>query len=125
MLWLLLAVGLVFLPSSCFAFSRHGWVGLVAAGLSGLICLLPACLALYVTATTAGSPNALAGTFFGIFLRTVVPFAVSLMLVQISKPLADAGLFGLVLINYLVVLAVETFLAVRIVQSGRSASMVV
>ena len=98
-------------------FSRAWWRRLNAALLAGAICFGSASAALVVTAMTAGSPNALAGSFLGIFLRTALPFFVSILLVQASKPLADAGLFGMVLISYLVVLAVETVLAVRIVQA--------
>ena len=66
---------------------------------------------------TTGTSQAMNGTFLGILLRTMVPFFVSIFLVQASKPLADTGLFGMVLISYFVVLAVETVLAIRIVKS--------
>lgn len=125
MLWLLLAVTVVFLCVSCFSYPRLGWLGVLAAGVSGLVCWLAASAALFATTFTAGSPHALSGTFLSIMLRTAVPFLVSLILIQTSKPLADAGLFGMMVLNYLVVLAVETFLAVRVIQAGQSASTVV
>lgn len=125
MLWLLLAVTVVFVFVSSIAFRWHGPSGVLAAGASGLICWFAASAALYVTARTAGSPNAVGGTLLSIILRTVVPILVCLALMRISRPLADAGLFGMVLVNYLVVLAVETVLAVRVVQSGQTASTVV
>ena len=125
MLWLLLAVTVVFLCVSCFSYPRHGWSGVLAAGVSGLVCWLASSAALFVTTYTAGAPHALHGTLFSIILRTAVPFLVSLILIQMSKPLADAGLFGMVLVNYLVVLAVETVLAVRVIQAGQSASTVI
>lgn len=115
--WLLLFVAVTTSLLGYFGFQEHGGDGLNAALLAGAICFGSASAALVVTAMTAGSPNALAGSFLGIFLRTALPFFVSILLVQASKPLADAGLFGMVLISYLVVLAVETVLAVRIVQA--------
>ena len=49
-------------------------------------------------------------------LRTALPFFVTIFMVQANQPLADAGLFGMVLINYLVVLSVESAMAVRMIQ---------
>lgn len=95
-------------------------MGLAAAALAGLVCLVSACAALLVTSWSTSTPNAATGILLGIFLRTVIPFFVSILLVQGFKPLADAGLFGMVLINYFVVLAVETVLVVRIVQAQSS-----
>jgi hypothetical protein len=112
----------------CFGFERHGWWGLAAAAVAGLVCFVSATASFLVTALTAGTPNALSGTLFGIFLRTMIPFLVTILLVQSVAPLAEAGLFGMVVITYLVVLAVETTLVVRVVrvvQAGLSGSMVV
>lgn len=102
------------------AFSNHGTNGLVAACVAGLLCFVTSSAALVATSMTAGTLNGLSGAFLGIILRTAVPFFVSILLMQASKPLADAGLLGMVLINYLVALAVETVLAVRIVQAHSS-----
>ena len=114
---LLLGFGLL-IPIGAYGFTTHGYVGLLAAVIAMLVCCLPAIAAIVVTAFTAATPNALSGTLFGMFLRTAIPFFVSILLVQAFKPLADAGLFGMVLISYLVVLAAETVLAVRVVQAN-------
>ncbi len=66
---------------------------------------------------TAGTINALTGTLVSMVVRTAVPFFVTILLVQTVKPLADTGLFAMVLINYLAVLAVESVLAVRMIQT--------
>ena len=71
---------------------------------------------LLVTGLTAGTRNAVNGTFLGIFLRTGVPFLLSILLTQASSPLAEAGLFGMVLLNFLVMLTAETLVVVRLVQ---------
>lgn len=120
MLWLLLVSVFTFACISAYAHPRHGAMGLAAAALAGLVCLVSACAALLVTSWSTSTPNAATGILLGIFLRTVIPFFVSILLVQGFKPLADAGLFGMVLINYFVVLAVETVLVVRIVQAQSS-----
>jgi hypothetical protein len=120
MFWLLLVAVLVFIAVACFSFSRHGNVGVLAAAVASFICFASAAAALFVTGMVTGTPNALTGSLLGILLRTMVPFFVCILLVQTSRPLADAGLFGMVLVNYFVVLAVETVLAVRIVQAHSS-----
>lgn len=100
-----------------FAWSRYGWPGVSVAAVSVLVCLVPAIVALFCVALTAGTPNALSGTLLSMVLRTALPFFVTIFLVQAFKPLADMGLFGMVLVNYLVVLSVESALAVRMIQT--------
>lgn len=115
MLWLLLVGALLFAGLASFAYPRHGAVGLAAAATSVLVCLIPSCGALFITGLVVGTANAVNGIFLGIFLRTAVPFLLSVLLTQAISPLADAGLFGMVLLNFLVMLTVETVLVVRIV----------
>lgn len=117
MLWLLLVASLLLAAIACFAYPRHGLIGLAAAGASLLVCLVPSCAALLLTGLTAGTSNAINGIFLGVFLRTAVPFLLTILLTQAISPLADAGLFGMVLINFLVMLTIETVLVVRIVQA--------
>lgn len=100
-----------------YGHSQHGMTGVHAAAVACLVCFLPAAVALCCVALTAGTPNALTGTLLSMVLRTALPFFVTIFLVQAHKPLADAGLFGMVLINYLVVLTVESALAVRMIQT--------
>lgn len=115
MLWLLMVGAVLFTALAAFAFPRHGVVGLAAAATSVLVCLIPSCGALCLTGLVVGTANAVNGIFLGIFLRTAVPFLLSVLLTQAISPLADAGLFGMVLLNFLVMLTVETVLVVRIV----------
>lgn len=117
----LLAVALiVWLGVGYFGYSKYELPGVITAGVAGLLCFTAASAALIVTALTANSPNALSGILLGIVLRTAVPLLLTILLMQAFKPLADTGLMGMVLINYLAVLAAETLLAVRIVQANSS-----
>ena len=115
--WLFLAVALCVCGTGSYGYSTQGQDGLFAAIVAGLLCFVSAAAALLVTGMTAGSSSALAGSFVGIALRTAVPLLGAILLVQASTQLAEAGLFGKVLVSYLVVLAVETVLAVRLVQA--------
>ena len=117
---LIVVVLLVWLGTGYFGYSKFGTAGVITAGVAGLLCFAAASAALIVAALTANTPNALSGILLGIFLRTAAPLLLTILLMQAFKPLADTGLMGMVLVNYLVVLAAETLLAVRIVQANSS-----
>ena len=91
----------------------------MAAGLSVGLCVSMGIVSLIVVGLTNGTPNALPGLFLGIFLRTIVPMLLSLLVVNFSPPLANAGLMGMVLIAFLLVLLFETYFSVRIVKLGQ------
>lgn len=120
MLWLVVVAILLFGAISLFAFPQFGSMGLMAASVSGAVCLASAIAALFVTGLWVGTPNAINGVCLGMLLRTGVPFLLAILLSQTNRPLADAGLFAMVLVNFLVMLAVETLLVVRIVQTDTS-----
>lgn len=114
--------GLLLLVAACaamYSYPRHQtdglWAVLVAAG----VCWVSASTALAITALTTGGPQAVAGMFSAMAVRMGIPIAVGLTLNAAFGRLADAGLFGLIVVHYLVALLVETILAVRIV-SARS-----
>ena len=117
---LVLVAALLFAAISIVAFSKYGNMGLVAAGVATLVCLVPVCSALLVTGLAVGTPQALNGILLGVFVRTAVPFLLSILLTQAIRPLADAGLFAMVVINFLVLLPVETAVLVRLVQTYTS-----
>ena len=117
--WILGCQLFVFAALALYVSRTHGSSGVLVALAAGLICFLPAVTALFCVAMTAGTPNALSGTLLSMVLRTALPFFVTILLVQASPWLADTGLFAMVLINYLVVLAVESAVAVRMDPNSR------
>ena len=117
MLWILAAQFALSIAIGAYGYSTYGTQGIATTASAALICFVPASLALYSVAMTAGTINALTGTLVSMVVRTAVPFFVTILLVQTVKPLADTGLFAMVLINYLAVLAVESVLAVRMIQT--------
>ena len=117
MLWILAAQIALSVAIGAYGYSAYGTQGILTTAIAALICFIPASLALYSVAMTAGTINALTGTLVSMVVRTAVPFFVTILLVQTVKPLADTGLFAMVLINYLAVLVVESVLAVRMIQT--------
>lgn len=118
----LVLLGLVMLIAgvglSLVAYERSGGVGARAAVLAVLITGVPACVALAVTARFAGTMNALSGVLGGILIRTVVPLGFVAVVSTSSPGLAKAGLFGMTVVSYLLLLAVETWLAVGILNAA-------
>ena len=103
-----------------FAYGEHGLVGVVAACVAAALCGGAGVVALLMVGATAGTPGAVQGLLLGMLLRTGVPLGAGFLLMQVGGALADAGVFGLVLIYYLLTLVVETFLSTRLVHASRS-----
>ncbi|MEX1097866.1 MAG: hypothetical protein WED34_17610 [Planctomycetales bacterium] len=111
-------VAVAWLLAAVPAYRQAGRAGLLAAGIAAGVCLLSSMAALLVTNRFAGTPSAISGALGSILLRTIVPLGVTLFLVDASPVLAEAGLFGLTVVFYLLTLAGETLLAVRIVNAA-------
>ena len=104
------------------AYARYGVDGLRAAGVAALICLVSGSLALAAVAawTSRGAP--LAGTLLGTAARTGLPLAAALVARQEWPGLDAVGFFPLVLGFYLVMLATETMLSVRMIAPSSTQS---
>ena len=95
----------------------HGRVGVWAAAVAGGICWLGATAALVLMGLLRGGPQVLYGLLLGIFFRMGLPLVVGLILNRSGGPLAEAGVFGMIVGYYLVSLFAETLLSVRLVGS--------
>jgi hypothetical protein len=62
-----------------------------------------------------GEKNAVNGVLLGMLFRMGVPLGGGFALHQLSKGLAEAGVFGMILAYYFVTLFAETLLAVKLV----------
>ena len=102
--------------------STHGADGVRAAVVAATICWLGASLALISTAMSRGPQAAVWTLLFGMLFRMGLPLAAGFMLYQAGGPLASAGVFGKVLIFYLIALAVETPLSLRVLRSQEGCS---
>ncbi|MEX0793209.1 MAG: hypothetical protein WD045_08745 [Pirellulaceae bacterium] len=117
-LWLtLLAAAFLPLPAA-YGWINSGMTGVQAAVLAAGICLFSAFAALLLAIVAQGSPMMLHATLAGIFLRTGFPLICGLLLHWKGGPLVEAGMFGMILACYLVMLAGETILAVLIISKS-------
>lgn len=99
----------------------QGWVadaepGVWAAVAATVVCWLSATIALVVSSLLAGTPQAFHGLLASILLRTMVPLAVAVFLQEKVPYLANAGVFGKIVVAYLVALTVESLLATWMVR---------
>lgn len=117
-LWLtLLAVAFLPLPA-LYGWIDSGMLGIQAALLAVGICLFSALAALLLAIIAQGSPMMLHATLAGIFFRTGFPIICGMLLYWKGGPLVEAGMFGMILACYLIMLAGETILAVLIISKS-------
>lgn len=112
---ILFAVVLVSFPfAGWVSYLRYGMPGVAASAVAAFVCGSAAIMALVFTIVTRNTPNAVAGLFFSIFLRTCVPLLAALILSNSAGLLSAGGIFGQIVVFYLLLLPVETVLAVRL-----------
>jgi hypothetical protein len=99
--------------------SRAGWSGVAAAGVAAGVCWVGGFLALVAAGLFRSSRNALNGVLVGMACRTGFPLVAGVMLHSSGGALAAAGVFGMILGYYLVTLAAETLLAIRVTADSR------
>lgn len=114
-LWLTGAMLVVTLGVCIYAYPRHGAVGIYAALVAGCVNWIGAMGAMSLIAVLRGGPWVIHGLLAGTLIRTGLPLFAGLLLTHVSRPLAGAGVFGMILVCYLVGLAAETLISVRLI----------
>ncbi len=118
----LLTISLVaaFPAVAWFGYGRHGSNGIAAAAVAAAVVWFGATAALLLVSFFRGSSEQMvSATLLGMLFRTGLPLVTGLAMNRTGGPLAEAGLFGMILIFYLVGLLVETLLSVRLLGSSQ------
>lgn len=127
-LLLAVVVALAAAGAGYWAFARRGSLGATAVGVAAVTCWLAATAALLLTGSLRNTPHAVSGILGGTLVRMLLPLAVAVGC-QVSAPaITQAGLFGYLLLFFLLTLVVETLLLVWLLRLGRlrsSSSLVV
>jgi hypothetical protein len=108
---LVLAVVVAFMAAAPVVFHIGGAMGLTAAGLAALLCLLGAATALLVSHLLREPQHALAALLIATTARMGVPILFGLVTHLRGGPLAEAGLLYYLLIFYPVTLTVDICLS--------------
>lgn len=102
-----------------YHFPQHGWLSVQAAAVAGAICGVSASAALLITALFP-TQQAVQGLLLSMLIRMGLPLGLGLLLSETNEPLARANVFGMIVINYLLALALETVLAVWVTGANKS-----
>lgn len=121
LVWLTVALLAVFPLFAWVARYQHGQWGLIAAAVAGGICWAGGAAAL-VCAALLNRSSPVAGVLAGMLFRMGLPLAGGVILQQTHAELAAAGIFGTVVLYYLITLVVETTLSIRLLRGAGAAS---
>jgi len=94
----------------------------IAAVIAAVACLLASASALVVTFILRGPATGVSGVLLGMMFQSGLPMASGVLLTSLGGPVADAGVFGMIVGYFLVTLATNTVLLVLLVGPGASAS---
>jgi hypothetical protein len=97
----------------------HGQSGVLAAAVAAIVCLGAGLVALTCFALFRDPQVAFTGVGLAMLIRMAIPMATGVVLTKLGGPLAEAGVFGMIVGFYLVGLLVETLLAVRLASGVR------
>jgi hypothetical protein len=111
---LTLVVAVAFPLFAWVGYNSYGWNGVAASGVAAGCCWLGALAALIFGALLSRSGNAANGVLLGMLFRMGIPLAFGIALDRRGGPLADAGVFGMILVYYFVTLVAETALSLKL-----------
>ena len=111
------ALAVAFPLFALYGHHRHGSWGVVAAMVAATICWVSCSLALACVALFQRT-QPVAGILGSMLFRMGIPLILGVALQHNHEQLAAAGIFGTVLLYYLLSLVVETLLSVRLIPSS-------
>ncbi len=106
------------LPAATTMWFTRGVAGVAAACIAAGVCWFGAGAALICSAWLSPSGRAVQAHLLGSFFRIGLPLAVGTVLQQQGGSLAEAGVFGLIVVFYLVSLVAETVLSLKFVKNN-------
>jgi hypothetical protein len=118
LIWLTAAVLLTWGVAGGFA-SPQAAAGWKAASVAAAVCWLSGGLAILVMAWWKKQNLPIQGILSAIGVRTFLPLGAGVFLSSRGGELAEAGVFGLIVIFYLVTLVVDTIVSVKMIAHSR------
>jgi hypothetical protein len=100
---------------------QAGGLAMLVVGLAASLALLIAFFQSQFTEQSSGaSHRAVSAMLLGMLVRMGLPLGFMAVMTQTANPLLESGLLGLLVLNYLVALPLETFLSLQFVRSHQS-----
>jgi hypothetical protein len=112
---LIVVFAIAFPAFAYFGYQAHGQAGISAAAVAAVVCLVAGLVAITFLWLFRKPRQAFTGLGLAMLFRMAIPMASGVVLTKLGGPLAEAGVFGMIVGFYLVGLLVETLLAVRLV----------
>ena len=116
-----LCLSLASLAGSAWMSRTAGSQAYVAGAVAMLVVGLAASMALllsFMQSLQKNSDNAVSGVLLAMLIRMGLPLAAMVMMQQTKSPLIGAGFMGLLVLNYLVALPVETLMSLQFVRKS-------
>lgn len=110
---------IAFAVAAWIGYARSGATGIAAAAIAGFVCWGGGMIAVMLVAIFRNRQQVVNGALLGMLIRMALPLIVGVAFLQSGGPLADAGVFEMILGYYLVGLVVETLLAVWLIESSQ------
>ena len=117
--WLICACGTLMALLMPIAFWDGGAAGALEVMVAAAICLLPGLVALWFSTQSFGTNQVLFSLLFSMGLRILPPLVICLALSMRSTGTEYFSFICYLLLFYMVTLALETYLSVRLVQPKR------
>lgn len=114
-LWMLLGVLGVFPFFAAYGYTRFELHGVFAAITAASVVLFAMEAAILTAIFLKNTELRVQSVLLGMFFRAGIPLVFGMLMHKAGGPLAEAGLFGMILVYYLLTLVVETILAVQLV----------
>ena len=112
--WLAGAVAAAFPLVGMAAAEQYGTPAWLAAAVAAATCWFAWTLVLIATGLTTGPLRGFYAMLYGVLFGFAIPFGTGLVLSRRAPALAEAGVFGLVVVFYLVTLSAGAWLSVRL-----------
>ena len=100
--------------------NTRGMNGVLAASVAAAICWFGSTVALLLAGYTSRANQAVQGHLLGMFFRLGLPLVTGMILQKAGGPLAEAGVFRLIVVFYLVTLVAETILSLRFIKRSQA-----
>jgi len=117
--WLTCAIAALLVLLMPFALWNSGAVGAFEVLVAAVICLLPGLIALWFTSHAGDTNQVLFSLLFSMGLRLLPPLVICLALSLRSTGAEYFSFICYLLLFYMVTLALETYLSVRLIQPKR------
>src|SRR5262245_59060874 len=114
--WLTVIVAVALLLIGGVLGATRGISASVAAVVAASLCWAGSMAALLIAGYSSRSNHAVQGHLLGMFFRLGLPLVAGLILQKAGGRLSDSGVFGLILVFYLITLPAETILSLQFIR---------